>query len=194
VYIINDEKIKEGDWCLCKGIPLENDVNHYAQLGAFKVNQIGVDLYYSTSREIYSKERCKKIILTSDKDLISDNVQPIDNDFLEWFTKNSTCKFVNTELYNAYGIDNWKYLITIPEDFCSNPETIEEVAERLAKDAYDKGLKFSIVDFIEGIKCQQKRSHSNEEVLDLLKLLKIECGIYEGRSDIEEWFSEFRKV
>jgi hypothetical protein len=36
----------------------------------------------------------KKVILTTDQDLIKDNVQPIDDEFLEWFVKNPSCEFV----------------------------------------------------------------------------------------------------
>jgi hypothetical protein len=37
---------------------------------------------------------CKKIIFTTDPDLISEGVQAIDDDFLEWFVKNSSCEEV----------------------------------------------------------------------------------------------------
>jgi hypothetical protein len=43
----------------------------------------------------YSK--CKKIILTTDQDLIKDGVQAIDNQFLEWFVKNPSCVEVEVE-------------------------------------------------------------------------------------------------
>lgn len=36
----------------------------------------------------------KKIILTTDPDLIADCVQKIDDEFLEWFIKNSRCKSI----------------------------------------------------------------------------------------------------
>ena len=39
----------------------------------------------------------KKIILTTDQDLIKDDVQTIDDDFLEWFVKNPSCEEVETE-------------------------------------------------------------------------------------------------
>ena len=43
----------------------------------------------------------KKIILTTDQDLIKDGVQAIDNKFLEWFVKNPSCEFVQTEKYHG---------------------------------------------------------------------------------------------
>jgi len=35
---------------------------------------------------------CKRIILTTDQDLIKDGVQAIDDEFLEWFVKNPSCE------------------------------------------------------------------------------------------------------
>jgi len=69
IYITSDEDIKEGDWFLEKAgrqYPIHwNDVD--------KLNR-----------------HCKKIILTTDP--LLDGVQKIDDEFLEWFVKNSTCE------------------------------------------------------------------------------------------------------
>jgi hypothetical protein len=40
----------------------------------------------------------RKIILTTDVDLIKDGVQTIDDEFLEWFVKNPSCENVKVEL------------------------------------------------------------------------------------------------
>ena len=40
---------------------------------------------------------CKRIILTTDQDLIKDGVQAIDDEFLEWFVKNPTCESIEVE-------------------------------------------------------------------------------------------------
>jgi hypothetical protein len=71
IYITSDEEIKEGDWLL--------NLN-----GIFKVkpNYINCNPTY------------KKIILTTDTDLIKDGVQAIDIEFLEWFVKNPSCEVV----------------------------------------------------------------------------------------------------
>lgn len=39
----------------------------------------------------------KKIILTTDPDLIADGIQAIDDEFLEWFVKNPSCEEVEVE-------------------------------------------------------------------------------------------------
>ena len=56
----------------------------------------------------------KKIILTTDQDLIEDGVQEIDNEFLEWFVKNPTCKFVEVQKWTNYS--EVKYKIIIPKE------------------------------------------------------------------------------
>jgi hypothetical protein len=66
----------------------------------------------------------KKIILTTDPDLIKDGVQAIDDEFLEWFVKNPSCErvevedFPMTEKYNSKGEyvhrSYWVYKIIIP--------------------------------------------------------------------------------
>jgi hypothetical protein len=72
IYITNDEDAEKGDWCIPnKGIILNNNM-----LVCF---------------------RDKKIILTTDQDLIKDGVQAIDDEFLEWFVKNPSCEEVETK-------------------------------------------------------------------------------------------------
>jgi hypothetical protein len=89
IYITSDEEIKEGDYVIW------NDKVYKDSKRSF----IGVD---------YSQ--CKKIILTTDPDLIKDGIQPIDDDFLEWFVKNPSChnvkyifKYNSPYVYNSEG-------------------------------------------------------------------------------------------
>jgi len=91
IYITNLEEIKEGDWL-------------FANQGANKITDVKEGNYpYGTlnSRgdKIYHSKLWKsKIILTTDSDLIKDGVQSIDDEFLEWFVKNSSCEFIEVEL------------------------------------------------------------------------------------------------
>ena len=103
IYITSDEEIKEGDY-----------------------------IFNLTSKEVYpifelwevvSYE--KKIILTTDQDLIKDGVQAIDNYFLEWFVKNPSCERGKIETGKLqidddgqeYGFpDMSKYKIIIPKE------------------------------------------------------------------------------
>jgi hypothetical protein len=72
IYIINDEEIKVGDWIF--------DGTKRIEIAKFNHNDL--------------KRDWKKIILTTDGDLINDGVQEIDDDFLKWFVKNSSCEKV----------------------------------------------------------------------------------------------------
>ena len=171
LYITSDEEIKEGDCFLEKAgrqFPIKWD-------GKEKLNF-----------------HCKKIILTTDQDLIDLGVQSIDDEFLQWYIKNPSCEEVEVEDYNSYGVDNWKYLITIPEEkqkqhlidmmkadeelgLYEEPkqETLEEAAEKhLQKWRLLNNIHLSNVlhaercknDFIAGAKWQQERSYSEEEI------------------------------
>jgi hypothetical protein len=69
------------------------------------------------------QEECKKIILTTDQDLIKDGIQAIDDEFLEWFVKNPSCESVEVtydkDIY-PYGVETAKgygwYKIIIPQE------------------------------------------------------------------------------
>jgi hypothetical protein len=77
IYITNNEEIKEGDWCL--------DIFLQA---IFQANSF---------MGIKTKNPARKIILTTDQDLIKDGIQAIDDEFLEWFVKNPNCESVEVE-------------------------------------------------------------------------------------------------
>jgi hypothetical protein len=100
IYITNDEEIKEGD----KGWLLENNgiTKNITQYDCTK----GLGGIYPTD---------KKIILTTDPDLIKDGVQDIDDEFLEWFVKNPSCEKVEVKNYK-YSEYPLNYKIIIPQE------------------------------------------------------------------------------
>ena len=126
IYITNSEEIKEGDWYWLE-----------------KVGKIGTNSgYYKSTTEKSSKlntisSNCKKIILTTDTDLIKDGVQEIHEDFLEWYVKNPSCEWVDvmTDAFTVkemsmlpLGTRNFKYKIIIPKEeskqkceYCKQP-------------------------------------------------------------------------
>ena len=55
-------------------------------------------------------ESGKKIILTTDPQLIADGVQAIDDDFLEWFVKNPSCESVKVERLDTFKKTNEVYV------------------------------------------------------------------------------------
>ena len=76
IYITSSEKIKEGDYVL-------SGTN--TMIKCMYPNNV-------VDRDV------KKIILTTDPQLIADGVQAIDDEFLEWFVKNPTCEEIETKL------------------------------------------------------------------------------------------------
>jgi hypothetical protein len=78
VYITNDELPKLDEW----GVNNRNGV-------VFKCKGFTPD----TEDKKYNR----KIILTTDQDLIKDGVQAIPDDFLEWFVKNPSCEEVEVK-------------------------------------------------------------------------------------------------
>lgn len=79
LYITCDESIKEDDW-----------------LYNIQSNKIRKCFSVDRNRLVYT-ENDKKIILTTDADLIENGVQEIDDNFLEWFIQNSTCENIEIE-------------------------------------------------------------------------------------------------
>jgi hypothetical protein len=84
LYITNDEEIKEGDWFIDGNNSLKRS--------------------YKLSHVQFANP--KKIILTTDPNLIKEGVQSIDNEFLEWFEKNSSCEFVEVNKVCVTGCSN----------------------------------------------------------------------------------------
>jgi hypothetical protein len=108
IYITSDEEIKEGDWYLI-------------EFNGLKITQC------TSTEELISIEGrndCKKIILTTDQDLIKDyRIQAIDDEFLEWFVKNPSCEEVEVEKLEGRYVDYSgnvhspiNYKIIIPKD------------------------------------------------------------------------------
>ncbi len=150
IYITNSEEIKEGDW--------------------YSHKQIN---YLRVSNSTAIPMDAKKVILTTDQDLIADGVQAIDDEFLEWFVKNPSCEFV--EVYEVEG----KLFAepTIPKE-----EPKQETLEEAAKDYIENTMKFSFnsletktqanrmlkcIEF--GAKWQAERMYSEEEVIAIVE-------------------------
>ena len=120
----------------------------------------GTQIYYCNTLNPTRNNHYKKIILTTDPDLIKNGIQAIDDEFLEWFVRNPSCEKVDFNsiprccgrcngeddlCYSDMTCDNHKergceicygkrveYLITIPKEE-SKQETLEEAAGRIRK-------------------------------------------------------------
>lgn len=93
IYITSDEEIKEGEYYI-------HGNRLHKHLGKTCLDVL-TNKKYPQSSFINKDSVFKKIILTTDQNLIKYGVQPIPNDFLEWFVKNPSCDRV--ELMNVYG-------------------------------------------------------------------------------------------
>jgi hypothetical protein len=114
IYITNDEEIKEGDWFY---EPINKSILKYDS----KSNKL--------IKAVFSGF-CKKIILTTDQDLIKDGVQAIDDEFSEWFVKNPSCEKVETFHQDVYSMGKWdrRYKIIIPKE--EPKQRLEKYSER----------------------------------------------------------------
>jgi hypothetical protein len=142
VNIISDEKIKRGDWVLSfledesYGTSFKIEENHF---------YCGFDF----------EEDLKKIILTTDQELINDGVQAIDDEFLEWFVNNPSCEKVEVveelNMNGKNGLDRARFIykIIIPKEeskaqgyIC--PQTKNQCDDECCVSAEDCHIKASI--------------------------------------------------
>jgi len=94
----------------------------------------------------------KKIILTTDQDLIKDGVQAIDDEFLEWFVKNPSCEEVevkksfkanpkyNEETWLTEKVGYWEHKIIIPKKnfYCGDKFDYDEQCLEQCETCVDK--------------------------------------------------------
>jgi hypothetical protein len=196
IYITSDEEIKEGDWYYYFGhiIKYEKDENTLTP-------------------------NCKKIILTTDIDLIAEGVQSIDDEFLEWFVKNPSCEEVKVETFEvedyvgfaghtSYPTFHNKYKIIIPKQeskqikcYCGHTitcdceplqETLEEAAERYVKSRWGLVSYPDIeLSFIEGANWLAERMYSEEDLLSAFEAGMMFIG--EDKGSFREWFEQQKK-
>jgi hypothetical protein len=201
IYITSDEEIKEGDWFIREGSIHK----------CFKVHKTdiefltSIDSVYCGSNTFWSKEYCKKIILTTDQELIKDGVQSIPDEFLDWFVKNPSCEKVEVINKGRSGVfsdgtigiiyNNYKIIIPKQEP---KQETLEEAAQwvidnRYAKSELEKVSDFEMYNTIVD-KCSkwQQQGYSDEEVFDLMN--EYADDVMGGCSlRAKHWFEQFKK-
>jgi hypothetical protein len=119
IYITSHEEIKEGDWFF--QVNTKKRIKHHSKNGLF----------------LQPQSFDKKIILTTDQDLIANGVQNIDEEFLKWFVKNPSCESVKIESWETKGEWNLDYKIIIPQE---EPKALTklEIAKNIAAIGIDK--------------------------------------------------------
>ena len=100
LYVTSDEEIKDGDWVVFNELEIVKCT--YSKNGEFLFSEP------LTSSSNHHFSYFKKIILTTDQDLIKNGVQAIDDEFLEWFVKNPSCEFINIEELYFHGSGYYK--------------------------------------------------------------------------------------
>jgi hypothetical protein len=158
IYITNSEEIKVGDWILDT-----------------EFNLVEVAIYNHSKLKI----DWKKIILTTDQNLIKNGVQPISDEFLEWFVKNPSCEEVEVreeEVFVGFIDGNGKkpiyddeYKIIILKEE-PKQETLEEVAERELNYIHDATRNFDFdlgfkTGCLIGYKQQNNNLYSEEDMI-----------------------------
>lgn len=168
-----------------------------------------IDMFIISDEELKDEDKyshyridCKKIILTTNKDLIEEGVQDIPYEFLKWFIKNPTCEnievrkiedelisqknpkirfnalqdppsFISAESLNSM-ILTYKYKIIIPK-------TTQQVID----EDFAGGLEMG------QIIPKEERSYSEEEVIELLQ--DFANDLSDNVINIKFWFEQFKK-
>ena len=181
IYITSDEEIKEGDW-------------YIIEFNSTKITKC------TSEQELISIEGrndCKKIILTTDQDLIKDGVQSIDAEFLEGFcSKNGKVGYIESkqgrtctnncsvvcgecQIFDKKPITNLEKLLF--------PELVTELV------GYYKNTQ--LVEKPKEVVEKTTKMYSEEEVLELLNKREK----YTSQSpetdwfSISKWFEQFKK-
>jgi hypothetical protein len=193
ISITNDEEIKEGDWFIYKNEIIHRDKG--------KIDSMWVD----------AVKNGKKIILTTDQNLIKNGVQAIDDDFLEWFVKNPSCEEVKVIYEPKNFLDTkqgWEYEIIIPKEeiqpqqiwneekmegvtkLIQEQETLEEGFDRIYKELDYREFDFG--SFKIGAKWQQEQ---NEILLNEYHEYTVDCIEVDLKRPLpfKSWFNKFKK-
>jgi len=154
IYITNSEEIKEGDYVLYH----EDKIS---QVLGINIDELKLD------RGGVWRSSCKKIILTTDQDLIKDGVQAIDDEFLQWFVKNQICREVKT-YYNPL---NNEYDFIIPKEK-QKQHLIDMMKSDEELGLYDESREIKIEDIFNDEKREKvKRVIHQHKVLKDLSLV-----------------------
>ena len=190
IFITSDEEIKEGDWLIV------NDEDVMQMKSSYDNDMSGEDIWVGDSLNGYAtyKDNCKKIILTTDQDLINLGVQAIDDEFLEWFVKNPSCEEVEVILNEvSYFIEDNIYKIIIPKEEPLSYEEFRKIASNDLNNKFDTDCsKYSEdgdSDNFFYANCKYWESKIKEEqkqhLIDMMKTDE-ELGLYEEPKQTDE--------
>jgi hypothetical protein len=196
IYITSEEEIKDGDWV----IDDEQDV--------FQVLEINhTQGILRSDGFTYVIDICKKIILTTNEELIKNGVQSIENDFLKWFVNNPSCEFVEVKKVESMYLDyvgnirtsiSYKIIFSKEESRQKMNKELEEVAEKYAHNYFEmhdtnhyKALKQG---FEAGAKYMQERMYNEQDMSEAF-MACWKANVPEGVEcllSFKEWLKEFK--
>jgi hypothetical protein len=194
IYINSDEEIKEGDYYI-------HGNRLHKHLGK-KCLDVLTNKEYSQSKLINKDTVFKKIILTTDQDLIKDAIQAIPDEFLEWYVKNPSCEEVeinsviilkeSRDETDYPEFDYYNYEIIIPkkepkqdkimERFIANAkqETLEQYLQRLKDRRTEDNYKYTDEDF------EKYKDHISDCCKSGMSVYKCLEFMYFAKKDIDD--------
>jgi hypothetical protein len=190
IYITNSEDIKEGDivkipcgvgkvkelhWKYGNNNPsyIVEDVFTYKLRYGQKEGELQTNSF--------RYEDVKKIILTTDADLIKDGVQTIEDEFIQWFVKNSSCERVKVLRCPIEG----SYTVILKEEvliqssidgeviWSTAKETLEEITEQIQNECHS---------FIESVPNVNYQDATNTFLFMKLAELTLKLKKYETKN------------
>jgi len=203
IYITSNEVIKEGDFSFYPPFGVGVNIVINGELCFHIKSKKGKGSF--TQRTYQTLDKNKKIILTTDQDLIKDGVQAIDDEFLEWFVKNPNCESVEVsyEVLKPFQSEEKGYLIHCPDnEVLEEPkqETLEEASWRFNPLKKLDG-EFLRAAFIEGARWQAERMYS--EAIEFAEWIRIKdfqtaskdnwIGLDMKYYTTQELFEQFKK-
>jgi len=173
LYITNNEEIKD-----C-----------FALTDLDKI--VKVDRY---NEELWHNHNCKKIILTTDLDLIADGVEKIDDTFIEWFLKNQHCEFV--KIFNSKWVLGGEikefYKIIIPK-VEPKKEIIQNLSNPLFQNLKNKNMKKEKKVKYKVFKGGKKITTTSTYDTALYLAKKFECTVFSKKNGENRLMQTFEK-
>lgn len=172
IYIVSDDEINENDWHINKTMNEADRASRNLSINHKSDGEFGASI----------RKQYKKIILTSNINLVSDGVEALDNNFYSWFAKNP----------------DRKHIKIIPKNVvCTNEEKSHGITEYAVGD-YVSGLYTTgKIKEIKGDFCViEHDSHTERISLDHIKPIPIsekwllelgyESNAYQDRYELRE--------
>ena len=152
---------------------------------------VKVDRY---NEELWHNHNCKKIILTTDLDLINDGVKAIDDTFIEWFLKNQNCEYV--KIFNSKWVLGGEikefYKIIIPQEE-PKKEIIKELNNPKFQNLKNKNMKKEKKVNYKVFKCGKKITTTSTYDTALYLAKKFECTVFSKKNGENLLMQTFEK-